>query len=105
MGSLLPWLQFPGSSLGLLELAINGSHPEWRPTSSEHGEVAIGMSRLMKMLRFYDLKMKSPEKYDGFGQQGGYRRYLFANVGFVSFVLAVFFGYLCFVAFFAIHTH
>ena len=64
---LLPWLQYLGSSLGLLELPMNGWHPEWIPISSDHGGVDIGMYRLMRMLRFFDLRMKSFDRFDIFG--------------------------------------
>ena len=57
------WLQFPGLSSGLLELPITGSRLEWSLTSSEGG-VDIGMYRLMKMLRSFDLRMKSLENVD-----------------------------------------
>jgi hypothetical protein len=64
LGLLLPWLQFLGSSSGLLESVINGSHLGWRRPSelSERGGVDIEMYRLMKMLRSFDLRTKSLEK-------------------------------------------
>ena len=62
LGLLLPWLQCLGSSLGFLGLPINGLHSEWRPTFSDHGGVDIEMYRLMKMLRFFDLRMKRLEQ-------------------------------------------
>ena len=63
---LLPWLQYLGSSLGLLELPMNGWHPEWIPISSGHGGVDIGMYRLMRMLRFFGSRMKSFERFGSF---------------------------------------
>ena len=67
---LLPWLQFLGSSSGLLESLINGSHLGWRRPSnhSEQGGVDIEMYRLMKMHRFFDLRMKSLENFYDFGR-------------------------------------
>lgn len=65
LGLLLPWLLFLGLLLGLLELLINGSHREWRRhlEVSEQGGLDIGMYRLMKMLRFFDLRMKRLEHW------------------------------------------
>ena len=56
---LLPWNRFLGSLLVLLELLINGWHLEWTRISSNHRGRDIDMYRLMKMLRSFDLKMKS----------------------------------------------
>ena len=60
-GLSLPWLRFLGLSLVLLESAINGLRLEWRPISFEDG-VDIEMCQLMKMLRFFDLRMKNLER-------------------------------------------
>jgi len=61
-GLLPPWLQFLGSLSGLLESHINGSHLDWKRLSEEGG-VDIEMYRLMKMLRSFDLRMKSLESF------------------------------------------